>query len=89
MPYKRKSATAKKHMKRHSAKKHMRPHSAKKHMKRHSAKKHMNQQKGGKLNEFFKLMLNAKKQDLKSFKYKDNTYNQFTTKTGLKTYKKA
>ena len=84
MPYKRKSATAKKHMKRHSAKKHMRPHSAKKHMK-----KHMKQQKGGKLNEFFKLMLNAKKEDLKSFKYKDNTYNQFTTKTGLKTYKKA
>ena len=80
MPYKRKSATVKKHMKRHSAKKHM---------KRHSAKKHMKQQTGGKLNEFFKLMLNAKKQDLKSFKYKDNTYNQFTTKTGLKTYKKA
>jgi len=80
MPYKRKSATAKKHMKRLSAKKHM---------KRHSAKKHMKPQKGGKLNEFFKLMLNAKKQDLKSFKYKDNTYNQFTTKTGLKTYKKA
>ena len=88
MPYKRKSATAKKHMKSHSAKKHMKRHSAKKHTKRHSSKKHM-KQKGGKLNAFFKLMLSAKKQDLKSFKYNGNTYKQITAKTGLKMYKKA
>ena len=82
MPYNRKSA--KKQMKRKSASKHN-----KKHMKRKSASKHNKNQKGGKLNAFFKLMLNAKKQDLKSFKYNGNTYNQFTAKTGLKMYKKA
>jgi hypothetical protein len=46
-------------------------------------------QKGGKLNAFFKLMLDARKQDLSEFKYNGNTYKQITAKTGLKLYKKA
>ena len=46
-------------------------------------------QSGGKLNAFFKLMLDAKKKDLSEFKYNGNTYKQFTAKTGLKMYKKA
>ena len=46
-------------------------------------------QNGGKLNAYFKLMLDAKKNDLPSFTYNGNTYKQFTAKTGLKMYKKA
>jgi hypothetical protein len=46
-------------------------------------------QKGGKLNAFFKLMLDARKKDLSEFKYKGNVYKQITAKTGLKLYKKA
>ena len=46
-------------------------------------------QKGGKLNAFFKSMLDAKKKNLSEFKYNGNTYKQSTTKTGLKIYKKA
>ena len=48
-------------------------------------------QKGGKrkMNEYFKLMNNARKNDLSSFQYKGSTYTQFTAKTGLKMYKKA
>ena len=46
-------------------------------------------QKGGKLNAFFKLMLDAKKKDLSEFTYNGNTYKQVTAKTGLKLYKKA
>ena len=57
--------------------------------KRKSDKTQLKKQKGGKLNAFFKLMLAAKKQDLKSFKYNGNTYKQITAKTGLKMYKKA
>jgi hypothetical protein len=45
-------------------------------------------QKGGKLNAFFKLMLDAKKKDLASFQYNGNTYTQIIAKTGLKLYKK-
>ena len=57
--------------------------------KRVSAKSKKGTQKGGKLNAFFKLMLDAKKKDLSEFKYNGNTYKQFTAKTGLKMYKKA
>ena len=46
-------------------------------------------QKGGKLNAFFKLMLDAKKKDLSEFTYNGNTYKQVIAKTGLKLYKKA
>ena len=61
--------------------------------KRVSAKskkgKQKGKQKGGKLNAFFKLMLNARKKDLSEFQYNGNTYKQITAKTGLKLYKKA
>ena len=77
MPVKRKS------QKKHPVKKH---HAKKRVSKRVSKRK---KQKGGKLNAFFKLMLEAKRKDLSEFKYKDNTYKQFTAKTGLKMYKKA
>ena len=67
--------------------------SQKKHpVKKHHAKKRVSKskkQKGGKLNAFFKLMLDARKKDLSEFKYNGNTYKQFTAKTGLKMYKKA
>lgn len=66
--------------------------SQKKHpVKKHHAKKRgkSKKQKGGKLNAFFKLMLDAKKKDLSEFKYNGNTYKQVTAKTGLKMYKKA
>lgn len=42
---------------------------------------------GKKLNEYFELMLNAKKQNLDEFKYKGKTYKKTVTKTGLVTYK--
>ena len=61
-------------------------------VKKHHAKKRVSKskkQKGGKLNAFFKLMLNARKNDLSEFKYNGNTYKQMTAKTGLKLYKKA
>ena len=45
-------------------------------------------QSGRKLNEYFKLMLGAKKKNLTEFKYKNNTYKQKKTKTGLLTYSK-
>ena len=51
--------------------------------------KSKSKQKGGKLNAFFKLMLDAKKKDLSEFTYNGNTYKQVTAKTGLKLYKKA
>ena len=59
--------------------------------KRKSMKKKNHLQTGGKkkLNEFFKTMLKAKKQDLESFKYKGKTYKRVVAKTGLKLYKKA
>ena len=75
MPGKRKS------QKKHPVKKH--------HAKKRVSKSKSKKQKGGKLNAFFKLMLEAKRKDLSEFKYKDNTYKQFTAKTGLKMYKKA
>jgi hypothetical protein len=46
-------------------------------------------QTGGKLNAYFKLMLDAKKKDLPSFSYNGKTYKQITAKTGLKMYKKV
>ena len=45
-------------------------------------------QKGGKLNAYFKTMLNAKKNNLKSFDYNGSTYKQARTKTGMVIYKK-
>lgn len=77
MPVKRKS------QKKHPVKKH---HTKKRVSK---SKKAQKAQKGGKLNAFFKLMLDAKKKDLSEFKYNGNTYKQVTAKTGLKMYKKA
>ena len=41
-----------------------------------------------KLNAYFTLMLDAKKNNQKSFEYKGSTYTQKKTKTGLVTYKK-
>lgn len=46
-------------------------------------------QTGGKLNAYFKLMLDARKRDLPSFSYNGKTYKQITAKTGLKMYKKV
>ena len=46
---------------------------------------------GGKkrsINEYFKLMLKAKANGDKSFKYKGNTYYAKTTKTGMVIYAK-
>lgn len=40
------------------------------------------------MNEYFKLMLKAKKEGAPSFTYKGNTYYRSTTKNGLITYKK-
>jgi hypothetical protein len=45
-------------------------------------------QKGGKLNAYFKTMLNAKKNNLKSFQYNGKTYKQATLKTGMVIYKR-
>ena len=75
MPGKRKS------QKKHPVKKH--------HAKKRVSKSKSKKQKGGKLNAFFKLMLDARKKDLSEFKYNGNTYKQMTAKTGLKLYKKA
>lgn len=44
---------------------------------------------GKKLNEYFSLMLDAKKNNRPEFVYKGKKYKQFTTKTGLKSYKRA
>ena len=47
--------------------------------------------KGGakkKMNEYFTLMNDARKNNKSSFMYKGNKYVQTTSKTGLKVYKK-
>ena len=80
MPYKRESKS-KKSKKSISNK----PISKKSKSKKPISKK----QNGGKLNAFFKSMLDAKKKNLSEFKYNGNTYKQSITKTGLKIYKKA
>ena len=54
-------------------------------VKRKSPKKKVKR----KMNEYFKKMLAAKKSGAKSFTYKDKTYKQTKTKTGLTTYKCA
>ena len=48
-------------------------------------------QSGGrrKMNAYFKLMLNAKRKNLDSFRYKGKTYKKKMTKTGMSIYKKA
>lgn len=79
MPGKRKSQ--KKH--------HVKKHHGKKRVSKKRVSKSKKAQKGGKINAFFKLMLDARKKDLSEFKYNGNTYKQFTAKTGLKMYKKA
>lgn len=40
-----------------------------------------------KVNEYFKLMLDAKAKDLASFQYNGKTYKKSATKTGLVVYK--
>lgn len=76
--------------KRKSQKKHpVKKHHGKKRVSKKRVSKSKKAQKGGKINAFFKLMLDAKKKDLSEFKYNGNTYKQFTAKTGLKMYKKA
>ena len=40
------------------------------------------------MNEYFTLMLDAKKNDKDSFVYKNQTYVKSTTKNGMITYKK-
>lgn len=40
------------------------------------------------LNEYFKTMLDAKKNNLDQFQYKGQTYKKHITKTGLLVYKK-
>lgn len=78
-------------VKRKSQKKHpsVKKHTVKKHHAKKRVSKSKKAQKGGKLNAFFKLMLDARKKDLSEFKYNGNTYKQMTAKTGLKLYKKA
>lgn len=84
MPGKRKS------QKKHPVKKHtVKKHHAKKRVSKSEKQKQKQKQKGGKLNAFFKLMLDAKKKGLSEFNYNGNTYTKSTTKTGLKIYKKA
>jgi len=41
-----------------------------------------------KLNAYFSKMLQAKKDNAKSFTYKTNTYVRVVTKTGMSVYKK-
>ena len=41
------------------------------------------------MNAYFKLMLNAKRKKLDSFRYKGKTYKKKMTKTGMAVYKKA
>lgn len=41
------------------------------------------------MNAYFKLMLNAKRKNLDSFRYKGKTYKKKMTKTGMSIYKKA
>lgn len=81
MPGKRKS------YKKSHAKSHHMKHNKKRVSKKQASKKQV--KRGGKLNAFFKLMLDAKKKDLSEFTYNGNTYKQVTAKTGLKLYKKA
>ena len=86
MPGKRKS------YKKSHAKPHHMKHNKKRVSKKRVSKKQASKKKvkrGGKLNTFFKLMLDAKKKDLSEFTYNGNTYKQVTAKTGLKLYKKA
>lgn len=41
-----------------------------------------------KMNAYFKLMTEARKNQAKSFVYKGNTYSQMKTKSGMTVYKK-
>ena len=41
-----------------------------------------------KMNDYFKEMTAARKNNAKSFVYKGNTYSQMKTKTGMIVYKK-
>ena len=50
--------------------------------------KKSSKKKKKKVNEYFKLMLDAKKKDLPSFTYKGSTYYRKKTKTGMVIYGK-
>ena len=79
---KRRGGRTKKHRRSKHHKKH---HTAKHHKKHHTAKRH----KKRKVNEFFKLMLDAKKHNKQEFRYKGKRYKAMKTKTGMTVYKKA
>ena len=59
--------------------------------KRSNKRSSKRSQRGGKrkINEFFKLMLNAKKHNKQEFRYKGKRYKAMKTKTGMTVYKKA
>ena len=59
--------------------------------KRSNKRSSKRSQRGGKrkVNEFFKLMLNAKKHNKHEFRYKGKRYVAKKTKTGMTVYKKA
>jgi len=59
--------------------------------KRSNKRSSKRSQRGGKrkVNEFFKLMLNAKKHNKQEFRYKGKRYKAMKTKTGMTVYKKA
>ena len=59
--------------------------------KNRSRRRSNRNQSGGrrKMNAYFKLMLNAKRKNLDSFRYKGKTYKKKMTKTGMSIYKKA
>lgn len=61
------------------------------HRQRRSRRRSSRNQSGGrrKMNAYFKLMLNAKRKKLDSFRYKGRTYKKKMTKTGMAVYKKA
>ena len=56
-----------------------------------SRRRSSSNQRGGrrKMNAYYKLMLNAKRKNLDSFRYKGKTYKKKMTKTGMSIYKKA
>ena len=65
--------------------------SSKRSSKRSNKRSSKRSQRGGKrkINEFFKLMLNAKKHHKQEFRYKGKRYKAMKTKTGMTVYKKA
>ncbi len=68
-----------------------RKRSSKRSSKRSRKRSSKRSQRGGKrkVNEFFKLMLDAKKHNKQEFRYKGKRYKAMKTKTGMTVYKKA